>query len=208
MTASASHGKVRHGRDISTGSAEAALGNGLNIRKTVAVQETITANVFDRPCAPIVRVAVLAVIRNPFAGRFAQDLSLLFDLGGLAGEHLSGDAVRLLDGAPVSYGKAAIVGMAGELEHGAAMIHPKLGKPLREAVGGGKALIPSNAKVGPVGTAIDIPLGHKDDGWSFDHFDTMTVMVADAPRPNEIVLAVAVATGGRPHPRSGDRPIT
>ena len=174
----------------------------------MAVQETITADVFDRPCAPIVRVALLAVIRNPFAGRFEDDLSPLFDLGGLAGERLSDAAVALLDGAPVSYGKAAIVGVAGELEHGAAMMHPKLGKPLRRAVDGGKALIPSNAKVGPVGAAIDIPLGHKDDGWSFDHFDTMTVMVGDAPRPDEIVLAVAVATGGRPHPRAGNRPIT
>ena len=87
------------------------------------------------------------------------------------------------------------------------MLHPKLGKPLRAAVGGGKALIPSNAKVGAAGTPIDIPLGHKDEAWSFDHFDTMTVMVPDAPRPDEIVLAVAVANGGRALPRSGDRPI-
>jgi hypothetical protein len=87
------------------------------------------------------------------------------------------------------------------------MIHPKLGKPMRAAVGGGKALIASNAKVAAVGTPIDLPLGHKDDPWSFDHFDTMTVMVGDAPRPDEIVLCMAVADGGRPHPRVGNAPV-
>ncbi|MEL6209413.1 MAG: amino acid synthesis family protein, partial [Pseudomonadota bacterium] len=100
---------------------------------------------------------------------------------------LAGEAVALLGGAPVSYGKAAIVGLAGAMEHGGAMIHPRLGKPMRAAVGGGAALIPSNAKVAAAGTPIDLPLGHKDEAWSFDHFDTMTVMVADAPRPDEIV---------------------
>ena len=88
------------------------------------------------------------------------------------------------------------------------MIDLKLGKPMRAAVGGGKALIPSNAKVASIGAAIDVPLGHKDEAWSFDHFDTITVMVADAPRPDEIVLCMAVADGGRPHPRVGSGPIT
>ncbi len=119
-----------------------------------------------------------------------------------------GDAVKMLSGSPVSYGKAAIVGLAGDMEHGGAMIHPKLGKPMRSAVGGGKALIPSNAKVAGAGESIDLPLGHKDEAWSFDHFDTMTVMVADAPRPDEIVLCMAVSDGSRPHPRVGSGPIT
>ena len=86
------------------------------------------------------------------------------------------------------------------------MIHPKLGKPMRAAVGGGKALIPSNAKVAAVGVSIDLPLGHKDEAWSFDHFDTMTVMVADAPRADEIVLCMAVSDGSRPHPPRRQRP--
>ena len=118
------------------------------------------------------------------------------------------DAVRMLTNSPVSYGKAAIVGIAGDMEKGSAMIHPKLGKPMRSAVGGGAALIPSNAKLATLGTPIDLPPDHKDEAWSFDHFDTMTVMVADAPRPDEIVLCMAVADGARPNPRVGSGPIT
>ena len=128
--------------------------------------------------------------------------------GGALGARLMADAVAQLGQAPVSYGKAAVVGSAGAMEHGGAMIHPKLGKPMRAAVGGGKALIPSNAKVAAPGTPIDIPLGHKDEAWSFDHFDTLTVMVPDAPRADEIVLCMAVADGPRAHPRVGSGPIT
>ncbi len=179
----------------------------MELRKTVIVKETIEADDFGAPCAPIVRVAALAVIRNPFAGKQADDLTPLFDMGGELGVRLMDDLVALLGGAPVSYGKAAIVGTAGRMEHGGAMTHPKLGKPMRAAVGGGKALIPSNVKVAAIGAAIDLPLGHKDEAWSFDHFDTITVMVADAPRPDEIVLCMAVADGGRPRPRVGSGPI-
>ena len=180
----------------------------MKARKTLIVREQIEADATGKPCDPIVRVAVLAVVQNPFAGRFADDLSPLFDLGGQLGDRLMSEAVTQLGGPPVSYGKAAIVGVDGDLEHGGAMIHPKLGKPMRAAVGGGKALIPSNAKVGAAGATIDIPLGHKDEAWSFDHFDTMTVFVPDAPRPGEIVLCMAVSDGGRPHPRVGSGPIT
>lgn len=180
----------------------------MHVRKTVLIMETIESDGAGRICAPITRVIAVAVIQNPFAGRFVEDLSLLFDIGGQLGERLMGDAVGLLPGPPVSYGKAAIVGIAGDLEHGGALIHPKLGKPMRAAVGGGKALIPSNAKVAAAGARIDLPLGHKDDAWSFDHFDTATVMIADAPRPDEIVLLMAAADGGRPHPRVGRGPIT
>ncbi len=180
----------------------------MDIRKTVIIKETIEADGVGEACDPRTRVVAVAVIQNPFAGRFVEDLSPLFDIGGQLGERLMGDAVRMLVGPPVSYGKAAIVGVAGDLEHGGAMIHPKLGKPMRAAVGGGKALIPSNAKVAAAGVPIDLPLGHKDEAWSFDHFDTVTVMVADAPRPDEIVLCMAVADGGRPHPRVGSGPIT
>ncbi len=185
----------------------------MKLRKTVIVKETIEADDLGGACTPIVRVAALAVIRNPFAGKQgagnkADDLTPLFDLGGALGARLMDDLVALLGAAPVSYGKAAIVGVAGRMEHGGAMTHPKLGKPMRAAVGGGKALIPSNVKVAAPGTAIDMPLGHKDEAWSFDHFDTMTVMVPDAPRPDEIVLCMAVADGGRPNPRCGNAPIT
>ncbi len=180
----------------------------MEVRKTMLIKETIEADGFGKPCDPITRVAALAVIQNPLAGHFVEDLSSLFDIGGELGERLMGDAVKMLSGSPVSYGKAAIVGLAGDMEHGGAMIHPKLGRPMRSAVGGGKALIPSNAKVAGAGVSIDLPLGHKDEAWSFDHFDTMTVMVADAPRPDEIVLCMAVSDGSRPHPRVGSGPIT
>ncbi|MEO1776404.1 MAG: amino acid synthesis family protein [Pseudomonadota bacterium] len=178
------------------------------LRKTLILREVIDTDETGRPCPPVTRVAALAVVRNPFAGTFGEDLGPLFDLGGALGERLAGEAVALLGGAPVSYGKAAIVGLAGAMEHGGAMIHPRLGKPMRAAAGGGAALIPSNAKVAAAGTPIDLPLGHKDEAWSFDHFDTMTVMVADAPRPDEIVLCLAFADGPRPHPRCGKGPIT
>ena len=175
----------------------------MDIRKIVLTSEEVLADAGDRLTQPVRRVAAIAVIKNPYAGRFAEDLSPLFDVGMDLGSLLMKRVVDLLGGRAVSYGKSAIVGTLGEVEHGAAIIHPRLGKPMREAVGGGEAIIPSNAKVAGPGTAIDIPLGHKDNVWSFDHFDTMTVMIADAPRPDEIVVAMAVADGGRPRPRSG-----
>ena len=180
----------------------------MTIRKTVLLREIIEADGHGRPCDPITRIVAGAVLANPFAGRFEADLTALFDLGAELGARLMEEAVGMLSGPPISYGKAAIVGAAGDMEHGGAMIHPKLGKPMRAAVGGGLALIPSNAKVAALGAAIDLPLGHKDETWSFAHFDTITVMVYDAPRPEEIVLLMGVADGGRPHPRSGTAPIT
>jgi hypothetical protein len=112
--------------------------------------------------------------------------------------------VELLSGgSPTSYGKAAIVGLNGDLEHGAALLHPKLGRPMRAAVGGGEAIISSNVKVAAAGATIDVPLAHKDNIWAFDYLDTLTVMVADAPRPDEIVVVMAVSDGGRPNPRVG-----
>ena len=180
----------------------------MDLRKTMMIKETIEADSFGKACDPIIRVAAVAVIQNPFSGRFVEDLSSLFDIGGQLGGKLMADAVKMLGGPPVSYGKAAIVGVAGDMEHGGALLHPKLGKPMRAAVGGGEALIPSNAKVAAAGVSIDLPLGHKDESWSFDHFDTMTVMVADAPRPDEIVVCMAVSDGPRPHPRVGSGPIT
>jgi hypothetical protein len=107
----------------------------------------------------------------------------------------------------VSYGKAAIVGVAGDMEHGGAVIHLKLGAPMRAACGGGQAVIASNVRLGALGASIDLPLGHKDNPWSFDHFDTMTLCVPDGPRPDEIVVCIAYADGGRPIPRCGSGPV-
>ena len=175
-------------------------------RKIQLLRETIRTDGFGEACEPVSRVAAIAVFTNPLAGRFERDLSELFELGGRFGAMLAGEAAQLLGAAPVSYGKAAIVGSNGDLEQGGAVIHPKLGAPMRDAAGGGAAVIPSNVKLGGPGTAIDVPLGHKDDPWSFDHFDTLTVMVADAPRADEIAMIIAYADGGRPIPRCGKGP--
>ena len=180
----------------------------MEVRKTTLIKEAILADGNWKACKEITRVVAIAVIQNPFAGRFVEDLSPLFDISCQLGEQLMEDAVNMLVGPPVSYGKAAIVGVFGDIEQGGAIIHPKLGKPMRVAVGGGKALIPSNTKISAAGGSIDLPLGHKDEIWSFDHFDTITVMVADAPRPDEIVLCMGVSDGPRPHPRIGSGPIT
>jgi hypothetical protein len=174
------------------------------IRKIVFVEERILAEGGQAAARPVTRVAGIAVIANPFAGKgHVADLSALFEVGAKLGETLMPDLVRRLPHPATSYGKAAIVGVAGDFEQGGALIHPKLGKPMRAAVGGGEAIISSNVKVAPAGTAIDVPLAHKDDIWSFDHFDTMTVMVADAPRPDEIAVIMIAADGGRVVPRLG-----
>jgi len=114
----------------------------------------------------------------------------------MLGERLMPDLVKLLDGLAVSYGKGALVGVNGEMEHGGAYVHPMLGQPMRAAIGGGRAVISSNVKVAAAGASLDVPLGHKDDSWSFPYFDTITVSVADAPRPDEILVVIAIADGG------------
>lgn len=177
------------------------------IRKLVTLRERVLGEMGEAAARPVVRAVGLAVVANPFAGRFATDLSPLFRLGAEIGERLMPELVRLLDGPAVSYGKGAVVGVNGEMEHGGACIHPMLGRPMRAAIGGGQAVIPSNVKVAAAGAALDLPLGHKDDPWSFAHFDTVTVMVADAPRPDEILVALALADGGRPSNRCGSGPV-
>jgi hypothetical protein len=178
----------------------------LHIRRTLLLRDTVASDMGKPLAHPIVRAVAMAVIVNPFAGRYVEDLTELFEAGRSIGERLMPELVRLLAGSAVSYGKGAIVGVNGEFEHGGACIHPMLGKPMRAGVGGGKAVIPSNVKVAPCGASLDLPLTHKDDSWSFDHFDTVTVAMPDAPRPEEIVVVLAIADGGRPHPRCGSAP--
>ena len=152
------------------------------------------------------RAVAMAVIENPFAGRYAEDLSELMDIGEELGGLLGERCVLALGIQPAqahSFGKAAIVGEQGELEHAAAILHPKLGAPLRKAVEKGAALVPSAKKMGTVGTAIDVPLGHKDAAFVRSHFDAVEARVSDAPRPGEIVVVVAVTDGGRPLARVG-----
>ena len=173
------------------------------VRKLVVLKEIVMSEGGRSAAKPICRVAGIGVFANPCSGRFVDDLSELFEVGFTLGQALMARMLPLLDGPAVSYGKGAIVGVDGDLEHGHALLHPRLGKAMRDPIGGGQALIPSAAKVGGAGAALDVPLGHKDDAWSFDHFDAMTISVADAPRPGEILMAIALADGGRPVPRTG-----
>jgi Amino acid synthesis len=175
----------------------------MNLRKISLTKETILADAGKPTAQPITRAVAIAVIANPFAGRFVEDLSPLFAQGAELGEMVMKDLVALLPRPATSYGKAAIVGINGEMEHGAAVLHPRLGKPMRDALGGGEAIISSNVKIGGPGASIDVPLAHKDNIWSFDHLDTITVTIADAPRPDEIVAIIAISDAGRPHPRVG-----
>lgn len=176
------------------------------IRKTaVFVEETRIemGRAIDPPTRKAVAVAVLA---NPFAGRYVEDLAPLMEIGEELGGMLGEMAVAALGVAPSaieSYGKAAMVGEEGELEHAAAILHPRLGAPLRRAVEKGAALVPSTKKMGAAGQDLDVPLGHKDAAYVRSHFDGVEVRMNDAPRRGEIMVAVAVTDSGRPLPRVG-----
>jgi hypothetical protein len=176
------------------------------IRKLITVVEETAMEGGRSVTPPTRRAAAIAVIENPFAGKYVEDLSPLIAIGEELGELLAARAVAALgiEGAKAqSYGKAAAVGENGELEHAAAVLHPKLGAPVRKILGKGAALIPSSKKRGGPGVALDVPLGHKDAAFVRSHFDGMEVRIADAPRANEIMVAVAVTDSGRPHPRVG-----
>ncbi|TPI15579.1 MULTISPECIES: amino acid synthesis family protein [unclassified Mesorhizobium] len=178
----------------------------VEIRRIVTIIEETRVEGGKPVNPPTRRAAAVAVIRNPFAGRYVDDLSVLSDIGAELGDILPKRAVAAL-GIPgdqiESFGKAAAVGADGELEHAAAILHPKLGAPFRDVLGTGAALIPSSKKRGGLGVPLDIPLGHKDAAKVRSHFDGMEVRVPDAPRDDEIVVAIAVTDSGRPHPRVG-----
>lgn len=176
------------------------------IRK-IAVWVEETHREMGQDVSPPTRKAVaVAVIANPFAGTYVEDLSPLIEIGAELGGLLGARCVAALGIAPAqaqSYGKAAMVGEAGELEHAAAILHPKLGAPLRAAVEKGAALVPSSKKMGSVGQVLDVPLGHKDAAYVRSHFDGIEVRLNDAPRAGEIMVAVAVTDSGRPLARVG-----
>jgi hypothetical protein len=176
------------------------------IRKIVVQVDEQRLEMGQAITPPARKALAMAVIENPYAGRYSENLDELVAIGEELGELLGRRCVQALGIAPgqaQSYGKAAIVGEAGELEHAAAILHPKLGAPLRKAVEKGAALVPSSKKRGGLGTAIDVPLGHKDAAFVRSHFDAMEARVSDAPRANEIVVAVVVTDSGRPLPRIG-----
>ena len=176
------------------------------IRKIIVQTDEVRVEMGRDVQPPVRKALAMAVIENPCAGRYVENLDELTaigeELGGLLGARCV-QALGIEPGQAQSYGKAAIVGEAGELEHAAAILHPKLGAPLRVAVEKGAALVPSSKKMGGLSTAIDVPLGHKDAAYVRSHFDAMEARVADAPRANEIVVAVVVTDSGRPLPRVG-----
>ncbi|EDZ42668.1 MAG: amino acid synthesis family protein [Planktotalea sp.] len=177
-----------------------------DIRK-LAVWVEETHQEAGRTVAPATRKAVaVAVIANPFAGKYVEDLSPLMEIGAELGEMLGKRCVEALGIRPdqaESYGKAAMVGENGELEHAAALLHPKMGAPLRNEVEKGAALVPSSKKMGGPGQDLDVPLGHKDAAYVRSHFDGVEVRLNDAPRAHEILVAIAVTDSGRPLPRVG-----
>lgn len=176
------------------------------IRKIIVQTDEVRVEMGRDVQPPVRKALAMAVIENPFAGRYVENLDELIAIGEELGGLLGARCVQALGIEPSqaqSYGKAAIVGEAGELEHAAAILHPKLGAPLRVAVEKGAALVPSSKKMGGLGTAIDVPLGHKDAAYVRSHFDAMEARVADAPRSHEIVVAVVVTDSGRPLPRVG-----
>lgn len=178
----------------------------MKLRKLITQVEDVRAEMGRAVSPPTRRALAAAVIENPFAGRYADDLSDLIDMGEALGDMLGREALAALGGDPDTiqgYGKAALVGENGELEHAAALLHPKLGAPLRAVIGGGKALVPSSKATGTAGETLDVPLGHKDAAYVRSHFDAMRLRINDAPRPNEIVVAVVLQQSGRPLPRVG-----
>lgn len=154
---------------------------------------------------PVTSAAAVAVVENPYADTWQDDLALLTDWGATLGDTLTRAAVDAVGGPDrvESYGKGGIVGERGELEHVAAMLHPELGTPMRAAVGGGDAIIPSAKKRGGQGTTLDVPTHYKDEAYVRSHYSAVAVRVHDAPRGDELLLTVVVTDGGRFHPRIG-----
>jgi hypothetical protein len=176
------------------------------IRKIVTFVEETHTEMDQTVKPPTRRAAAAAVIENPLAGKYVEDLTELTEIGEELGKLLAERAVAALGisgPSAESYGKAAAVGENGELEHAAAILHPKLGTPVRKVLGKGAALIPSSKKRGGLGVSLDIPLGHKDAAFVRSHFDGMEIRVNDAPRANEILVAIAVTDSGRPLARVG-----
>lgn len=173
----------------------------LQLRKLVVQLEEIHAEMGLAVDPPSRKVVVAAVIENPYAGRYVEDLSPLYDLGAEVGDLIARRGVQALGVAPdevQAYGKGAIVGLDGEIEHAAAILHPKFGAPVRRAVHQGADIIPGTKKMGGPGALIVMPVTNKNSIWSFDDMDAAEIAIADAPRPDEILVALVLAIGGRP----------
>jgi Amino acid synthesis len=177
----------------------------LVIRKTLISIEEIFHEGGPAGPHPLTRGVALAVIRNPFAGRYVEEIQgFMEDLKPL-GLRMATDLIKALGGDPKAiegYGKGAIVGAGGESEHGA-LWHVPGGYAMREALGGAKAIVPSTKKVGGPGTRLDVPVTHINASYVRSHFDAVEVGLADAPRADEMVLALVMTTGPRIHARVG-----
>ena len=175
----------------------------MKMRQITVISQDVLSEGGRELKTPCRRVAACAVLQNPHAGGPpTDDFSGLVDLSVEVGKVLTARALEALgDLKPRGYGKAVIVGTSGDLEHGASMIHVRIGLAMREGAGGGPALIPGNGKVGGPGTAVDVIFGGLEDSWDYDAMDTMTVSVPDAPRPDEVLLIVAFLGGTRPNAR-------
>lgn len=172
---------------------------GTSIRKIVTIVQETRTEIGQKIDPPSRQCAAIAVIANPYAGRYSQELPKLEAAGAELGDLLGQKAMAALG--------AAIVGENGEKEHAAACMHPTMGKPLRAAVGPAPSIIPSAKKIGGPSTTIDCPLHHKEDVWTFSHFDAMEVSLSDAPRADEIMVIIAITDSGRPLHRVGENKI-
>ncbi len=173
----------------------------LDLRRLVTQADDVRAEGGVRPVRPVRRAWAAAVIGNPLAATPMGALDPLVAAGQELGDILGRAAWDLLGGVrqpALAYGKAAVVGAGGRIEHGAAVLHPRMGRPLRAVIGGGKAIIPSTVKAGGGGSVIDVPLHGVDDEWDFALLDAVAVGVPGAPAPDEIVAIVVLALGGRP----------
>ena len=171
------------------------------IRRVIVQVDEIHHEMGKKIAPPARKAIAAAAILNPFVGKYVADLEPLYDLGAEIGGYLARRAVKALGVKPgqiQSYSKGAIVGTDGEIEHAAAVLHPRFGKPVREAVEKGDDIIPSTKKMGGPGSSITMPITNKDSIWSFDHMDGAEICIPDAPHPDEIVVAVVVADHGRP----------
>jgi hypothetical protein len=176
----------------------------MQIKRTLTFIDEIGHEAGQRIDPPLRKVAVAAIMDNPFAGRFERDLSRLTDASAEIGRHICALAVSLLGPhKPESYGKAAVIGINGEQEHGVAMLTTVFGNVMRDAAGGGKAWISSLTKRAAPGASIDIPLAHKDALYVRSHYDGITITLPDAPLPDEIAVICAYASRGRPNHRVG-----
>jgi hypothetical protein len=175
----------------------------LKVRRTVTIVERHLYDAGRRADVPLQKVAEIAILENPYAGRYVEDLTPLFAESVEIAREMAARAVRVLDGEVEGYGKAGVVGTAGEKEHANALLTTAFATPFREAIGGGEAWISSVTKVAAAGALVDVPMNSKDNIWIRSHYDTMSLVIPDAPLPDEIVLIFCLSTGGRLNARVG-----